>query len=505
VKRSFLILFLLVVGVLFENATLVTALSSFTLYPVADSYADSKYPTMAYGARTTFLFVGNKYDRAQDIWGSERIYIRFNLTELGKDREIVKASVRLWQYDAPKSSQIYEAHRVLSEWNETVLSWVNQPSWASSETSEAVSPPQTEVPIEWDITSDLKAWYSGEAPNYGTIIKVAEEKQVDDASSGFWSREYPVGLHEERRPSLVVVAQGEPKIVYGVTISVAGLPTGKSANVTVDGRPYGSSSTGNDIKIAFNQGTTHVLGVIGILRGAPGVRYVCNINQTRVSNATSHLFSFATEYSVNITTSPRNMFETPQSGWYRSGTSLPILRTGGDVIYVAQGTRLVYDAWYLGDKRMSNELTAIIVNEPVNLEARYATEYYLNVTSPFGVTNGSGWYKKDVIASFSVDINTLSTPGILGVMGLKKSFYMWIGSQNLLGVPRGTQGSIAMRQPSTITAVWRDHWDLLVTSVLVVLVIAAITGTILIGLRKRTRSRGLPMPRRNEKVQAQKW
>ena len=218
VKRSLLILFVLIIGVLFENATVVTASSSVTLYPVADSYADSKYPTMTYGARTTFLFVGNKYDHAQDIWGSERIYIRFNLTELGKGREIVQALVQLWQYDAPKSSQIFETHRVLSEWNETALSWANQPSWASRETSETVVPPRTEVPVEWDITSDLKAWYSGGAPNYGTMIKVAEEKHVDDASSGFWSREYPVGAHEVWRPRLVVVVQSEPTITYSVTV-----------------------------------------------------------------------------------------------------------------------------------------------------------------------------------------------------------------------------------------------------------------------------------------------
>ena len=160
---------LLFMSLFLQNATLVAGQATVALYPVADTYADSKYPSSAYG-RVPALYVGNSYDHAQDIWGSERIYIRFNLTELPKRRIIMQATLRLWQYYAPASEQTYEAHRVLGDWNETAENWNNQPPWASAKTSDAVGPPRREVAVEWDITSDVKAWYSGDAENYGTCL-----------------------------------------------------------------------------------------------------------------------------------------------------------------------------------------------------------------------------------------------------------------------------------------------------------------------------------------------
>jgi hypothetical protein len=470
---------------LLQNATLAVGQTNVTLYPIADGYADSKYPKMTYSARTTFLYVGNSYDREQNIWGSERVYIRFDLADLAKNHVILQATLRLWQYYAPKSDQTYEAHRVLSKWSEATLSWTDQPSWAPKETSETVAPPQTEVAVEWDITSDVKAWYTGEAPNYGTMIKVAKEEQASEASSGFWSREYPVGPHEQWRPRLVVAIQGEPTMVYTVTVSVTGLPNALSADVSVDGQPYKSLSSARDIKIAFDRGTTHTIAASKLVLGPPGVRYMCDTNQTNVSNATSQVFIYATEYLVNITSEPNGILDMPQFGWYRSGASLSVKPTGGDVVYTTQGTRLVFDAWYMNDRRLTTEPTAMIVSEPIRLEARYGTEYYLNVTSPFGITTGSGWYKKDTTAPFSVDTALLPAPGSLGVLGLRKSFDGWVGSQNFLGTQQEIHGAIVMREPATITAIWSDDWTALMLNVLVILFAAIVGGTVLVMSRRK--------------------
>jgi hypothetical protein len=186
--------------------------TSAVLHPIADNYADSKYPVLGHYGKVTALYVGNSYDHAQAIWGSERIYIRFNLTGLPKNRVIVHATLTLWQYYPPRSNQTYEAHRVLGDWNETTQNWGHQPSWSPMKTSEAIAPPQgaqgSEVAVEWDITADVSAWYSGAAANYGTMIKVAKEEHVQDASSGFWSREYPV---EKVKPSLTIELEPDIK------------------------------------------------------------------------------------------------------------------------------------------------------------------------------------------------------------------------------------------------------------------------------------------------------
>ena len=88
--KRILVIVLVLASILDQNVAVGAAHVSITLYAVADNYADSKYPRSAYG-HVSALYVGNSYDRAQDIWGSERIYIRFNVTELPKGHAILQA------------------------------------------------------------------------------------------------------------------------------------------------------------------------------------------------------------------------------------------------------------------------------------------------------------------------------------------------------------------------------------------------------------------------------
>lgn len=185
--KSVLIVCLFAMSILARSSAVAADNTSLTFYPVADNYVGSKYPKLGHYGTSSVLYVGNSYDHAQNIWGSERIYIQFDLTGISKNRVIARATLSLWQFYAPGSNQTYETHRVLAGWNETTQNWDTQPSWAPETTSKATAPNRNEVLVQWDITADVKAWHSGQAPNYGTMIKVTEERRVQDASSGFWS------------------------------------------------------------------------------------------------------------------------------------------------------------------------------------------------------------------------------------------------------------------------------------------------------------------------------
>ena len=482
--KSLMITFLIILSVLLQGSTVVASQTTIMLYPVADGYPDSKYPNSAYG-KTTFLYVGNSYDHVQDIWGSERIYIRFDLKGLQSDQEIMKATLHLWQYYAPATNQTYETHRVLRDWNEETLNWKNQPPWATSKTSEAVAPPKTEVAVEWDITRDVQAWYKGEAPNYGLMIKAAIEQKAKDASSGFWSREYPVGPHEEWRPRLVLSLRPKSIPVYVASVSVTGLPAALGTDVAVDGQLYQSISPGPDITLVFDRGTTHNISVDNIVYGPPGVRYVCDSDKVEISSTVSLVFNYAQEYFVNITTNPSGVFETPQPGWYKVGTVVPVKRTGGDVVYMAQGMRLVFEGWYMNGQRVGSEPGTIVVSQLSTLEARYRTDCYLNVTSPFGVTSGSGWHEKDSTVSFSVDVTHVTAPGILGMIGLRKVFNEWVGSHDFLGIPSDPQGSMRLREPTSVTAVWEDDWSGFLFNLGIAILVAALVTAAVLKYRKR--------------------
>jgi hypothetical protein len=480
--RSHMVALLLMMSVVLQSAPLVAGQATEALHPVADYYADSKFPKSAYG-KTSFLYVGNSYDHEQNIWGSERIYVRFDISVLPRGYVVVQATLRLWQYYAPTSEQTYEAHRVLGDWNERTQNWENQPSWAEANTSETIAPARKEVAVEWNITNDVSAWYNGKVPNYGTMIKVGKEGHVRDASSGFWSREYPV---EEWKPRLIVVLRGDPALKNVVTLAVAGLPAGVASAVSVDGQPYSQILLDVGEEIAFDKGTVHTIAVSPLLVPSPGARYRCEVNQIQVSASTSYVFIYTAEYQVTFSILPSGMFPTPPTQWYRGGAALTINRTGPDLINTAPGIRLVFDGWYINSHKLTVEPNTIVVNESITVEGRYTTEYYLNVTSSIGETEGSGWYAVDSVASFSVDKRAVPAEGFLGILGLRRSFTRWIGSNNFLGLPAEPQGSVIMKAPTAIEAVWQDDWSPLILNIAVVLLgVVALCGAAIVTSRKR--------------------
>jgi hypothetical protein len=484
--RGLVVALLLFTAILGQNLTLAAGLDNVTLYAAADNYADSKYPQLGTYGYVSVLYVGNSYDHVQDVWGSERIYIRFDISSLPKGIVIQNATLRLWQFYAPASQQEYEVHRVLGDWKEGTENWNNQPACDNTTTSTAVAPDRTEVAVGWDITRDVQAWLSGQAKNYGIMIKAAKEQRVKDASSGFWSREYPVGSHEEWRPALIISLQTPTSLTYTVSVSVAGLPGTLASTVAVDEQPYKSVTVGNDTVITFDRGTIHTIEVLGVVPGAPNVRYVCDLREIRASDTTSHMFTYATEYYVNVTTEPKDFFETTAVGWYRSSEVFSVKRTGPDVISTTQGTRMVFDAWYVNGQKTNPELRTIVVDEPLTLKGLYRTEYFLNVTSPFGATGGSGWYPKDSAASFSVDPTAVPAPGILGALGLKKAFTGWSGFQDILGAPNEAHGSVIIGGPTTVTATWHDDWGNTLPSVLALLSVAAVIVALAFVRSRRT-------------------
>jgi len=496
--KGLLIASLLLTALFVQNLTLVTAEKTIVLYPVADNYADGKYPVRKYGY-DTFLYVGNKYDRGQDIWGSERIFIRFDLSAVSKSYAIAHATLRLWQYYAPAIEQTYVTHRVTAKWNETTQDWNNQPSWDPKVTSKTIAPAKTEVTVEWEITNDARAWHNGEVPNYGIMIKAEKEErcaECKDASSGFWSREsmnmFPAPP-EETAPKLVLVLEGKPGLTYEVSVSARGLPEQLTTLLYVDQQPYSSLSSGRMEKIPFEKGRTHNITVGKLILGQPGVRFVCEDNQRQVSGAGSYTFTYAAEYMVSFSTDPADLFQSPESGWRRSGDAVSANHTGPGALYPSAGVRRVFHGWSVNSQSVTGDYLELMINEPTTIVGLYDTEFYLNVTSPIGETKGSGWYPKDAEVSFSLDRRTVQAEGIMGLLGLKKSFTRWTGSENFIGVADEPQSLLVMREPTTIEAVWSEDWSAVSLNIaLLIVIIGAIIVLAVLRTRRRTLARTVP-------------
>jgi len=203
---------------------------------VNSMYLHTKYPEEPHGYLWA-LFVGNMYVEydAYKLYGNSRIYIKFNITSIPQDARILSANMCLYMYDPPKTSQEFETHRVMSDWNEHKLTWRTQPPYVKAPTSTTIiRPTPTEAWVFWDITSDLKTWHSRTANNYGTMIKIKNEINASDQLASFYPKQ--ALQPDERKPKLVVIVDWyEPITTASPTASVS--PTSEPSTSTQSPKP----------------------------------------------------------------------------------------------------------------------------------------------------------------------------------------------------------------------------------------------------------------------------
>jgi len=203
---------------------------------VNSMYLHTQYPEEPHGYLWA-LFVGNMYVEydSYKLYGNSRIYIKFNTTSIPQDARILSANMCLYLYDPPKTSQEYETHRVMSDWNEHKLTWRTQPPYVQAPTSTTIiRPTPTETWVFWDITSDLKTWHSRTENNYGTMIKIKNEVNASDQVASFYPKQ--ALQPDERKPKLVVrVDWHEPITTASPTASVS--PTSEPSTSTQSPKP----------------------------------------------------------------------------------------------------------------------------------------------------------------------------------------------------------------------------------------------------------------------------
>ncbi len=107
-----------------------------------------------------------------------RSYIQFSLNALPSTAVITNAGLSLWYYDHAESSaedRPLVLYRVTNSWNESEITWNNQPNTSSTVLDTEVVPASpTNSFITWDVTNLIKSWFSGTFPNYGVMLNDAD-------------------------------------------------------------------------------------------------------------------------------------------------------------------------------------------------------------------------------------------------------------------------------------------------------------------------------------------
>jgi hypothetical protein len=134
--------------------------------------------------------------------GIYRSYLQFNLDPLPDDAVIVGARLALYNwYSVPGNPAGIGVYNVLAPWAEDVITWNNQPNFATtSEYALNLPAAVTNAFHYWYISDLVKGWWDGSIPNHGVVLKSTNESAQEGWKS-FYSSDWSAVAE---RPQLII-------------------------------------------------------------------------------------------------------------------------------------------------------------------------------------------------------------------------------------------------------------------------------------------------------------
>jgi hypothetical protein len=117
----------------------------------------------------------------------------------------------------------------------------------------------------------------------------------------------------------------------------------------------------------------------------------------------------------------------------------------------SEGMKSTFSNW--SEFGNSNPLR-VIMNSTLDITAKYNDQYAVTVNSPYGTTQGSGWYMAGANATFAVN-----SPVDVG-NGIRRVFLHWQGDSNST-LP---QAWFIVNSPKQVTAEWKTQYALTISA-----------------------------------------
>jgi len=148
-----------------------------------DAFVASDDPAVNYGANL-FLSISRVSWQTNQF----RTYIQFDLSSIPSTAVVTDASLHLFyglaieELDTPAG-----LYRVTSAWDESTVTWNNQPdSWNAPEATNTVPPWAIGSFVSWQVDSLVQSWIDGSVDNYGAMLRDTDEATAETAK-GFSS------------------------------------------------------------------------------------------------------------------------------------------------------------------------------------------------------------------------------------------------------------------------------------------------------------------------------
>ncbi len=144
-------------------------------YPTDDAFIKPETPNGNHGT-SDYMHVRNDYGLGGSSGWASDILIRFDISSVPSDAYIISAVLTLYYYqyyDNNPAGRDLNLYRATSDWDEEIVTWNTQPTYASLPSDYSTVPSSTDVWMEWDVTNDVEDFVSGSYVNYGW--KVTDE------------------------------------------------------------------------------------------------------------------------------------------------------------------------------------------------------------------------------------------------------------------------------------------------------------------------------------------
>lgn len=243
---SFLVIFaLLLVNSAYCSTAQINASqdSSITIY---EPYAN-------YGSETS-LYINSFLDHQQ------RSLVQFDLSSIPSGATISSATLKLYYgshyggSEAAPAGRTYWAYRVTHSWTESGVTWDSYDGtnpWTTAGSDYTVTdgasltmPSSLPVWVQWDVTDIVSAWIEDGQPNYGFLIRDADETQnMETFNALFRSREYTNIADLNPTLEIVYTGQAEPTIESCDASGNAKTQFAPNEDVYVKGINFPTSST----------------------------------------------------------------------------------------------------------------------------------------------------------------------------------------------------------------------------------------------------------------------
>jgi len=157
-------------------------------------------------------------------------------------------------------------------------------------------------------------------------------------------------------------------------------------------------------------------------------------------------------HEFRLTISAENGDTSPSVGehWYEAG-SVVIIEAFAPT--AGSGERFIWNGWVgtgQGSYSGTNAYASIVMNSPITQEQTWFHQYYVSISSAFGVAEGAGWYNAGSTARVTID-----PPIVNGSSEAQPLFKGWGGDASGTDL---TSDAMTVDKPLTAVALWQSQY-----------------------------------------------